>query len=169
MKLNLLFTRRTLLLPPKSKLIILNIQWILTFITINQHIVQPTTSLTFSIRIIQTFSIIIIQTTTIRTYYILELTSTILTFLILTEIEIFTVDWFTTWGAGYEVAHLFAMWAFYFLADLLGLEIVGWSDTLWACCVDHIFGALLAEVFMISLVNDVSTVFVYFSSALTDY
>lgn len=92
MKLNLLFTRRTLLLPPKSKLIILNIQRILTFITINQHIVQPTTSLTFSIRIIQSFSIIIIQTTTIRTYYILELTGTILTFLILTEIEIFAVD-----------------------------------------------------------------------------
>lgn len=92
MKLNLLFTRRTLLLPPKPKLIILNIQRILTFITINQHIIQSTTSLTFSIRSIQTFSIIIIQTTTIRTYYILELTGTILTFLILTEIEIFAVD-----------------------------------------------------------------------------
>ena len=169
MKLNLLFTRRTLLLPPKPKLIILNIQRILTFITINQHIVQPTTSLTFSIRIIQSFSIIIIQTTTIRTYYILELTGTILTFLILTEIEIFAVDWFTTWRAGDEITHLFAMWAFYFLADLLGLEIVGWSDTLWAGCVDHIFGALFAKVFVISLVNDVSTVFVYFSSAFTDY
>lgn len=167
MKPNLRFARGTLLLPPKPKLIILNIEWILAFITIDQHIIQSTTSLTFSIRCCYPFGVIIVQSTAIGTHYILKLAGTVLTFLILAQTKILGIDRFTTIRAWDKISHLFAMCTFYFLADLLGLEVVGWLETLWTSCIYNILGTLLTKIFMHSFIDYLVSIMIDLSSTLT--
>lgn len=73
MESNLRFTSRTLLLPPEPILIIINIERMLTFVTVQTHKIHLTSAITLPERSIEIFGEVKIGATAIRAHQVLEL------------------------------------------------------------------------------------------------